>query len=298
MNNNILGKEIIKLRKELSLTQKQLCEGICTQPTISMIENGEIIPGLDILISISEKLKRPISYFINLLLIHNYEYIHKFVNDIEELTINREFNYVYKIVKKELENGSHEQNKWFEIFLYWQYYLSSFHLSKISLEEAIIKIKDLYINAPNIVLNRNFLSARILNTLAFLYALKKDYQKSLFYFNKITNHSYQSQSARFNEEIYHLRILYNKTKTLYDMGNYSEAVISCKHGIKKSISLENMSEIGNFYYYLGQCYEKQNAKKETISIQYQKALFFFEILNREGYIKVLKTDKAIYLTGN
>lgn len=102
MIDNELGKTIATLRKKMNLTQKKLSYGICTQPTISMIERGEIIPGLDILVPISLKLGKPITYFTDILLITDYEYIHKFVYDIEELTIRQEFKTVYGIVKAEL----------------------------------------------------------------------------------------------------------------------------------------------------------------------------------------------------
>lgn len=295
MNSQVLGKEIIRLRKELSLTQKQLCEGICTQPTISMIEKGDIIPRIDILILISTKLNKSFSYFIDLLLINNYEYIYRFISDIEEFTLERKFDYVYKIVKNELENFSNNQDEWFNVFLYWQYYLSSYHLNKISLEQAILDIKTLYFNASSLILSKKFLGARILNTIAFLYALNKEYKEALFYFNKIDLYKSQEKSIRLTEDVYYLRILYNKTKTLYEMRNYEEAIISCKQGINKSVLLENMSEIGNFYYYLGQCYEKRGFEKREISEAYKKALFFFKILDRKLYYDILIKEKQQFL---
>ncbi|MED3798683.1 helix-turn-helix domain-containing protein [Lysinibacillus capsici] len=293
MEKNILGTEISKLRKEMSLTQKQLCEGICTQPTISMIENGSIIPSLDILTLIALKLKKPLEYFTDILLFNNYDYLKQFVFDIEELTLKQNFESVHNIVKKELKNNKHEE--WFRTFLHWQLYLSSFHLKFIAIDEAIINIKNLLNKTPKIILQKYFLNIRMLNTIAFLYALKKDYKNSILYFNKINEIYKPDYSRKLNEDVYYLRIQYNRAKTLYDMGEYDLAISSCLQGIKNSLSLENMSIIGNFYYYLGQCYEKQNYHKDQISIMYQKALFFFDTLNRNLYSQILRKEKSQYL---
>lgn len=292
MVDNKLGKAIATLRKKMNLTQKSLSNGICTQPTISMIERGEIIPGLDILIPISIKLGKPITYFIDILLITDYEYIRKFVYDIEELTIRQEFKTVYDIVKTELSKKN--KDRWFEIFLKWQYYLSSYKIGNIEIHETISKLKKLVKN-PDSILNKDYLCFKIYNTIAFLYAIKEDYPNSLLFYNKINFNIPPSYAPRLNQNIYQLRIIYNKSKTLYDMRNYEDAIKNCKEGIEKSIQYENMSIIGNFFYYLGLCYEKKNMKKEQIPLLYKKALFFFELLNREIYSNILKKEKQDFL---
>lgn len=296
MNSKYLGQEITRLRKNLSMTQKQLCEGICTQPTISMIEKGDIIPRIDILILISSKLNKPFNYFIDFLLINDYEYIHKFVNDIEEFTLEQQFNYVYQIVSNELANPKYKTNEWFNVFLRWQLYLSSYYLGKLHIKKAISQIKKLYYNTPSNILHRKFLGNRIINTLAFLYALKKDFKKSLFYFNKINFNISNMSSTRLTQEIYYLRILYNKTKTLFDMGNYQEALAHCKKGINLSLDMENMSNIGNFYFYLGECYEKLNYPIENIVDSYKNALYFFKLLQRNNYIEILLKEKGNFIS--
>lgn len=287
---NILGKEISSLRIEMSLTQKQLCEGICTQPAISMIEKGTIIPNLEVLFQISIKLHQPLEYFTDMLFLGHPLYVNKFINDLEELTLKQDFKKVHAIVTHELKKNTHED--WFIIFLNWQGLLSSYHIGLISIDDAIIKLKGLINSHPKIKLQRKFLDLRILNTIAFLYALKKDYKNSILYFSKINTNRPWIVHPRLNESIYLLRIHYNKVKTLYDSGEYEVAILSCQEGIELSVKLENMSVIGNFYYYLGQCYEKLEKDRIDISLMYQKALFFYELLNRELYSKILKNDKS------
>lgn len=146
-------------------------------------------------------------------------------------------------------------------------------------------------NNQDSILDRDYLRFKIYNTIAFLYAIKEDYTNSLFFYNKINFKIFPTYAPRLNQNIYQLRIIYNKSKTLYDMKNYEEAIKNCKEGINKSIQYENMSIIGNFFYYLGLCYEKKNMKKEQITPFYKKALFFFDLLNRDIYLNILKKEK-------
>lgn len=295
MNNNQLGKELTRLRKLANLTQKELCDNICTQPTISKIEKGEIIPGIEILDALSIKLQVPTTYLIDILLTNDHTYTHKLMNEIEELTLNQKFETVYKIILNELEKTP--TDPWFQAFLKWQYYLSSYHLKKTDFVEVIENLKAILSSTPKKTLNSNSLKDRILNTIGVLYASKGEHKTALFYYNKIIsiNKNSLSDSPRLDPKINQLRVIYNKTKTLYDMKRYEDAILSCKDGINRSIELENMSLIGNFYYYLAQCYEQQNAGKEQISTCYKRAQFFFELLNRELYIEIIKTGKFKFL---
>lgn len=294
MKDNQFGKEITRLRKLLNLTQKELCESICTQPTISMIEKGEIIPGVEILVALSSKLKVQTTYLIDILITDDYAYTRKFIYEIEELTLEQKFDTVYKVTRIELEKSP--EDPWFQIFIKWQYYLSAYHVKKMELNEAIASIKTLLTTVPSKILNVNYLIDRIHNTIAFLYATKGDHTNALFYYNKININSTLPDSPRLDPKIYHLRVIYNKTKTLYDMRNYTEAILVCKNGIDKSIEHENMSLIGNFYYYLGQCYEQQNIEIEQVKICYKNALFFFKLLNRHLYTQIIQTEKSYFLT--
>lgn len=293
MNNNTLGVEIAHIRKSLKLTQLQLSKGICTQPTISMIEKGEIQPGLDILLAISFKLKKSINYFINILLMSNYNYVQTLVVELEDLTAKQRYEKVYSIVSEELYKKP--EDFWFQTFLKWQYYLSAYNLGKVDISFALQKLIALVNTTDDLTLNQHFLKDRIHNTIAFLYATKEDYNIALFYYDKIELDKNTTDTPRLSHEIYYLKVMYNKTKTLYDMGNYEKSIELSKDGIKKSVELENMSFIGNFYYYLGQCYEKLNMPKEQIRDCYTSSLFFFQTLNRKLYVEIIKKEKHSYL---
>ncbi|ARJ39338.1 hypothetical protein SporoP8_10915 [Sporosarcina ureae] len=290
--HNQLGEEILRLRKFKKMTQTKLSEGICSQPTISMIEKGTIIPGVDILTSIAQKLNVPVTNLTNLVLTDNLDRKHEIITDLEGFTIEQRFDEVYAITSLELKNDI--DDKWFEAFLKWQHLLSCYYLKKLSIEDTIRKVKVLLTTVPDSLLNKDFLFSKINNTIAFLYATKKDYSAALFYYNKI-DLDLINGSPRLDRNNYLLRVLYNKTKTLYDMGELDLAVNHAEQGIAKSIEHESMSVIGNFYYYMGQCYEKMGKEFSEISFAYEKARFFFQLLGRDFYIGIVERDKSFFL---
>ncbi len=58
---HIIGNEIKRIRKQKKMTQKELCEGICSQAEISKIENGRNSPTIDLLQQIAKRLRVPLS---------------------------------------------------------------------------------------------------------------------------------------------------------------------------------------------------------------------------------------------
>ncbi|WP_170061465.1 helix-turn-helix domain-containing protein [Rummeliibacillus pycnus] len=293
MFDNSLGSEIMRLRKEKNLTQKELAEEICTQATISMIEKGAIKPGLDILYLISLKLDKPISYFANIMLNEDYPLINSIVQELESLTISHNYQLIYSIIKREL--SFKPKDKWYEIFLHWHYFLSAYYLNFISIDIAIERLTNLLNNEHNSILKKDFLYDRICNSIAILYSTNKNYEKALSFYNKINLNINDTMSPRLNHQVYKLRIIYNKAKTLYDMNSLEESKKQIELGIKCSINLENMSFLGSFYYYLGLIQEKLNDKSEDISHSFNKAYFFFNILDRKMYKEIMEKEHRVFL---
>lgn len=293
MNIKNLGKEVLHLRKSLNLTQNQLCEGVCTQPTISMIEKGQILPSLDTIYYLSIRLKKPLNHFLDILFTDDYQHVSQLVMYVEELTSQHKYEVVYELVNKEVLKK--DGDPWLDHFLKWQFQLCSYKLRKINFKTAISNLKELINEEYQTILIKDFLKERIYNTIAFIYAMNKDYRSALFYYNKIQLNSQINFSPRLQSEVYFLRVLYNKSKTLYDMNDYQGSISTINQGIDRSIKLENMSFMGHFYYYLGQCYEKTAVSSLRISRCFQKAEFFFDLLNKEMYLQILHKEKGKYL---
>ncbi|WP_161568381.1 helix-turn-helix domain-containing protein [Anaerobacillus alkaliphilus] len=293
MNLKHFSKELAWLRIKNGLSQKELAKGICTQPAISKIENGEVCPQLDTLHLLSLKLKVPLSYFIHILLFENKDYIDQTVTYIEELTSRHRYEEAFRLVKAELTMKN--QDPWFEAYLSWQRFYNGYHLKYYTADECLNGLKNLLKNDA-IILER-FLDIKILNTIGTIYSNQGKYQESIFYYEKILD-SYQENTINpllESKNIYMLRVIYNKAKTLYDARNYELATETVSQGIQLSIKNQNMSLIGQFYYYQGQCFEKLHFPEGKIRKSYTQSLYFFELLGNDTYVGIIKKLKKKYL---
>lgn len=288
LNTDELGIEIANIRKSLKMTQKQLSEGICTQPAISMIEKGEILPSIDTIYYLSLRLKKPFTYFLNILFTNNHSQISDLVNYFENLTARHEYQRIYDVITKEIDGTI---DPWLNHFLQWQVNLSSYKLKKITYDEVINNLKELLLPKYSIILDKDFLKERICNTIAFIYATNKNYIAASVYYDKINLDLVDDTSPKMFMDIYLLRVIYNKSKTLYDMNSYKEAIDLLIKGIERSIKLENMSFLGHFNYYLAKCYENTDEKKELIDKHYKEAGFFFKLLKNDLYFQIVSNEK-------
>ncbi|MCT8138451.1 helix-turn-helix domain-containing protein [Anaerobacillus sp. CMMVII] len=281
------------VKNEKRLISKELAKGICTQPAISKIEKGEVCPQLDTLYMLALKLKVPLSYFINILLFENKDYIDQTVTYIEELTSRHQYQEAYHLVKAELKTKN--QDPWFHSYLTWQQYYNGYQLNYYHADECLDDLKKLLKN-QTIIMER-FLDLKIINTIGTIYSNLGKYKESLFYYEKILsnyNGKYINPILE-SKNIYILRVIYNKAKTLYDAGDYQVAVETVKEGIRLSIKNHNMSLLGQLYYYQGQCYEKMTYNRDEIKHSYQQSLYFFELLENYTYVEIIKKLKKEFL---
>jgi len=253
--SELLGAEIVKLRRARKMTQKGLCAGICSQGTISLIEKGEVTPGIGIISAIAMKLNVPVSYLIEIVHSEDTHLQYEFIRKFESCMSEHNYEKVYELTKT-IENKNNNPS-WFYYYTQWLNFLSGYYINQFSLKFSLNKIKILYHEADEFEINKKYLAARIINSIAILYMHNKDYKSALFYLNKISL-DFKKRIDLFDSIKMHLKICYNKVKMLFDMGETEQATILALEGIKESIENENISLLGQFYFYLGECYELLN----------------------------------------
>ncbi|OAT80952.1 hypothetical protein A6P54_13210 [Bacillus sp. MKU004] len=292
-----LGKEISRLRKQNAMTQKELARDVCTQAALSQIERGQTTPALETIFFLSLKLNKPISHFLQYVLDDNVDYINETVLFIEELAFEQRFNDVHRLTHKELLTMESSGRTWFEQYLRWMNAISSYRLKRVDYPSTVSLLKDLLKEEYTLLNHKGFLRFKILNSLALIYGENNHLTSSLLYYNKALKGEWKEAmpSLLRQPEIYRLRILYNKAKTLYDMKKYDEALATVIQGINESRENENISMLGNFYYYQGQCYEQMNEDRPIIEEAYRNAEFIYGFLGKEKYLKIVRGKKRDYL---
>ncbi len=144
-----IGNIIKQRRKELHITQEELCEGICEPVTISRIENGKQIPSTNTLKAILERLDLPDETLISLVpfpVFLNQTKFHDVLFELESFFqfSNTESNVSLEELKKKIENIECDtpQSKQFQFILLTTLNLtdSSINIPK-KIQETITHIK-------------------------------------------------------------------------------------------------------------------------------------------------------------
>nr|WP_285890916.1 helix-turn-helix domain-containing protein [Mesobacillus subterraneus] len=290
-----MGAEIFFYRKQLGWSQKELAAGICTQSAISRIESGEVYPSIDVLYYISLKLNVPLNHFLKVTFDEYSHYIHETVNYIETLNRKKRYEEVLQVTKKELKQKVHVKNRWYSLFLKWNFYMSSFYMKKINHKECISYLKSLCLN-NDAASKRDLQEFRIKNVIANLYAEKGEYEESYkLYRELITNLDKVELTSDYDKNILLIKILYNYAKTLYTDNHSIDAIKSIDRGIHLSIKYENVSFLGQLYYQKGLCLESIEADYQSISNFYINAFHTFKLLNRNDYIEIIIEKKHNYI---
>ncbi|KEK25527.1 helix-turn-helix domain-containing protein [Bacillus gaemokensis] len=279
MHAEKLGAEIKKIRILRGLTQKQLSENICHQSEVSRIESGAVYPSMDILQGIAAKLQVPIIHFYEVLIYSDIERKKQFKDQIILLCKQKKYKEIYDKVWAELQKGKYHSE--FQQFLQWQYYLSAYMLKKVNYEYCILELKKL-LNQQLVGIDV-FQNLYIENAIANIYAENGYFKKSIELFESILK---QLESLHSNEE-FAVKIRYNHAKALYLDERYEEAFYQVRKAIAISCRINSMALIGQLYYQKGECLEKLGYAEEEIKGAYEKALFFFDLLELHAYKETL-----------
>ncbi|HHT7188205.1 TPA: helix-turn-helix domain-containing protein [Bacillus cereus] len=284
MHAEKLGSEIKKIRVMRGLTQKQLSDNICHQSEVSRIESGAVYPSMDILQGIAAKLQVPIIHFYEVLIYSDIERKKQLKDQIIMLCKQKKYKEIYSRVWNELKKEEYHPE--FQQFLQWQYYVAAYILKRIDYKYCILELKKL--------LNQQlagidvYQNLYIENAIANIYAENCHFKKSMELFEDILK---QLETLPENKE-FDVKVRHNYAKTLYLDNQYEEALYQINKAIEISCQIHSMALIGQLYYQKGECLEKLGYDGAEIEEAYEKACFFFDILEmhpyKEKFIKKMK----------
>ncbi|HDR7526522.1 transcriptional regulator [Bacillus cereus] len=289
MEFNDLGITIKELRIKKNISQSELCHGICSQSQISKIEKGIIYPSSILLYQLSERLGVDPNNIFALTQNKKIKYIENVKYVIKDCLKQKQYKELYEIVKKEkyLNNFQTKEEKQ---FLLWNEAIAIFMVKK-STKTALTLLN----HALKLTLtNSDFLSEReidIMQTMAIFYAENKEYEKSINILKKCLANFNKLDFPR-DKEI-KLKIILNLAKCLDFTYQHEEAIKYVDKGIKLAINLNTLYLLGELFYLKGQYLLKiKQHNVEEVVCNWKKALFIFELTEKEYYLKILP-DKII-----
>ncbi|KAA0764535.1 helix-turn-helix domain-containing protein [Bacillus sp. SH5-2] len=287
MEFNDLGITIKELRIKKNMSQSELCHGICSQSQISKIEKGMIYPSSILLYQLSERLGIDPNNIFALTQNKKIKYVENVKYVIKDCLKQKQYKELYEIVKKE-KNLNNFQAKEEKQFLIWHEAIAIFVV-----DESIKTALDLLNHALKLTLtNSDFLSEReidIMQTMAIFHGENKEYEKSINILRRCLTNFNKLDFPR-DKEI-KLKIVFNLAKCLDLTYQHEEAIKYLDKGIKLAINLNTLYLLGELYYLKSQYLLKvKQHNEEDVLNNMKKALFIFELTEKEHYIQMIKDE--------
>ncbi|MFC9416216.1 helix-turn-helix domain-containing protein [Bacillus mobilis] len=282
-----LGITIKELRRKKNISQSELCHGICSQSQISKIEKGMIYPSSILLYQLSERLGIDPNNIFALTQNKKLKYVENVKYVMRDCTKQKQYNELYEIVKRE-KNENNFQLKEDKQFLIWHEAIAIFYVNKsiktaLNLLHSALKLT---------VTNGNFLSEReidMMQSMAIFHWANKEYEKSITILRRCLTNFNKLDFPR-NKEI-KLKIIFNLAKILGHANQHEEAIKYNDMGITLAINLNTLYLLGELYY--GKAWnllKLTQYNEEDVADNMKKALFIFELTEKEHLIKIVKEN--------
>ncbi|MEN8646276.1 helix-turn-helix domain-containing protein [Bacillus cereus group sp. BceL062] len=282
-----LGITIKEIRIKKNISQSELCHGICSQSQISKIEKGMIYPSSILLYQLSERLGIDPNNIFALTQNKKLKYVKNVKYVMRDCTKQKQYKELYEIVKQEKKQNNF-QSKEDKQFLIWHEAIAIFEVNR-STKTALTLLN----HALKLTLtNSDFLSEReidIMQTMAIFYAEHKEYEKSINILRRCLTNFNKLDFPR-DKEI-KLKIILNLAKFLDLTYQHEEAIKYLDKGIKLAINLDTLYLLGELYYLKSQYLLKiKQHNEEDVVNNMKKALFIFELREKEHYIQMIKDE--------
>ncbi|MFS1511523.1 helix-turn-helix domain-containing protein [Chengkuizengella sp. SCS-71B] len=285
-----IGQKIREIRLKMNITQKQLCDGICTQANLSRIENGICLPSSYIIQQFSERLGIDSSY----LLTNNQElqqdYIDEFYTVVRRHLTNREYESVLKMVQKEEKNPifsniKHQQY----LFLYKGlciFYLHKKYNKAIEFIDHALSLRD-----PHGFYNE--VEIEILITKAMILYDHGDPKASITLYKKII--TIINEKKELNNKLIYNRVYYNYTRVLVDEKQFREALKICTRGISYCKRFYSMYYLADLYLHKATIHWNLN-EKELCRKSLLKARAISDVLDNKLIFDICQQNLSEYFS--
>ncbi|MGP4071000.1 helix-turn-helix domain-containing protein [Piscibacillus sp. B03] len=272
-----IGKRIYELRRYFKITQKELCEGICTQAYISKIENGSLAIAADILFEIAERLGVDINYFYDSTYNSRVDYALEVELEARELVKNDEFEKLEELITRE-EKTPLMNNKKFKQFILWQKALCARYIDEdYENSEALL---DQALQLSNT--SSKSYSEREIHMLinkANLHTDRKNFQKAISIYE-------DAQSAINKLPYLHdgnliTLINFNLARIYYFKEDYKQTIHYAEEGIIHCKKNQSLNGYGKFHFLIGNAHMRlKNLSLAKDHIELASQLFKLNDQNR------------------
>ena len=275
----VAGDKIKQARKLKKITQSELANGICTQATISNIENRNLCDSLDIFSSICLRLDLEVE---ECMIISEEKKIENLLNKVEDLSLRLFHLEAYNLLQEVPEGLILSNNELTTKLLYYKGITCL--LGKKDKAEALFYLY----RGAEIDRKVNIYNILSLNALGTLYELEKDMRKAQVYYEKSLQ---ELEQFKLECSLERCRIYYNSAKFYSEMKDYQKSVILSEKGIQ--ICRDKHSIYLLDYLLYEKAFNKQMLGEDTAD-DYRQAYYFTQFFGNTEVLQYIEKDMKAF----
>lgn len=299
MENFFLGEYIKQRREALGLTQRQVCEGICTPVTLSRIENGTQTPSRTRINAILQRLGLPDDRYISLLSKNELkiEALKKEIvacNVTERVKEGRE-----KLA--ELEKMEEAADPLVQQFiLRSRVLLGSLDGSCPPEKQIELLIKAIRLTVPRFDLGEieQFLYAtdeiKIINQMGVAFSDNQENEKAAVLYEQLLRYVQAHHQETITSVGVIPLVLYNYARVLDLCGRYEEGIALAKEGQKACIQYGHYHHLSGCLEIYAECCFFLGRIEESAKA-YRQSYYLCEIIGDEENLEITKKEAKEYL---
>ncbi|WP_294741071.1 helix-turn-helix domain-containing protein [uncultured Exiguobacterium sp.] len=281
-----IGTKVKQLRIEKKMTQKELCEGICSQAEISKIENGLNSPTVELLQKIAVRLNSPIAILFENLYVN--EEVELFDHKISNLLREENYDQIIQFISK----YNHEDNidliilsAYFQIIVDMKQDRFDFRTAASLLSNLLFKY-DVWNESISLFI-------RIKTAIANLYAEHELYHLTTSAFIEIETLLEKLESSLYVTSL--IKIYFNHAQILLYQDMFEEAHIFIQKGINLCLDSQQTFLLGHLYFQLGNYQEAVGNPlfQKTYTVAYT-LLHAFEFQTTKELVVDLKREYLLF----
>ncbi|WP_214483787.1 helix-turn-helix domain-containing protein [Bacillus sp. SM2101] len=288
----IIGLRIKEQREILNMTQKQLCEGICSQAHLSRIEHGSTYPTTYIVEKIANRINVDINRLLGDVTLYQNHYIEQFNIEVQKSLAKSDYEDVALIIKREENNPIFFSGENLRVFLRYKAIIMYFYYKNPDESLNIIN-KVLLIDQPEN--SYNYLDIEIKSLKANIIFNQGDIKQSINIYEDIMESIKNMEKINYGK-LYN-RITYNYSRILFAFKDYNKSLTICLKGISYSKNIFSMYYLDHLYHLKAEIHWKLNEKnlcKRSLKLAYS----FAEVLDNEQILSKVKKSLDNFFNNN
>lgn len=298
MKELFIGEDIKRKRKELRLTQEELCEGICEPSTISRIESGKQVPAKNKLDALLQRLDLPGDRYYALLSKNELE-ISNLQSQIISCNVSNNKQEEQQCLKKLEEIVSEDDHLVRQFILRSKIafgYLDGENLRPYTYEEKEkVLFEALYLTVPKFdidEINNNFYTVeeiKIINQIALNYSDAGQNKTAIDIYHQLLKYIKKHLMNLKESNGLLILIAYNYSRSLYFEKRYEESIDIANLGLEASRQERCFSCLGGLLSVLGHALYVEGKLEESKKHLLQ-SFYIYTIMRDNINIKLAKEN--------